>query len=419
MLRPFAVPFVVVCCSLAFLQTAAAQEWTRFRGPNGSGVSPATTIPTEWTADTINWRVDLPGTGHGCPVIWGDRIFVQCDENKGQQRLLRCLSVKDGSTLWTRKFPGQTHKKHAKNSFASSTPAVDSERVYVAWGVPGQLTMSATTHDGQPVWNADLGGFKGGHGFAASPIVHEGLVILNNDQDGESSLVAVDAKTGAIRWQTPRKSERLTFSTPCIYQSAERGPELIFTNWRHGITAINPKTGKVNWERSVFDQSQKERAIGSPVVAGDLVIGSCGFVTTQKHVVAVRPSAKTLGEATPNVELVYEIERNVPHIPTVLVHDDLLFLWADKGIVSCHAVADGKLIWQKRVGGNFLGSPVWVDGRLFAVNDAGEVVVLAASREFAELARNPLDDPCHSTPAIANGRMYVRTFSQLVSIGGK
>ena len=169
----------------------------------------------------------------------------------------------------------------------------------------------ALNHDGKTKWRANLGPVKGGHGFGASPIIHKNLLILNNDQDGESTLLALDKHTGTLKWETPRRSKRLTYSTPCLYKAPGRNEELIFTNWTHGISGIDPVTGKLEWENNVFNQTSKERAIGSPIVAGNLVIGTCGFVTKLKHVVALRPKGDKMEEA-------WRIEKSVPHIPTPL-----------------------------------------------------------------------------------------------------
>jgi outer membrane protein assembly factor BamB len=400
----------------ALISRSGADEWPRFRGPNGSGLSDATTIPARWSADHLLWKVPLPGVGHGSPVVWGTKLFVQCEDDDGRQRLVVCLDALEGRTLWIRRFASATHGKHAKNSFASSTPAVDAEHVYAAWGVPGRLMLAALDHHGELVWERDLGGFQGGHGFASSPIVHEDLVVLGNDQEGPSSLLALDRRTGALRWQVPRRSQRTTYSTPCVYAPGGRPAELIFTNWRHGITAVDPATGRVNWELSVFDQNQPERAIGSPITAGELIIATCGFVNNPKHVVAVRPG----GDDDPQgVEEVYRIERAVPHIPTPLASGDRRYLWSDAGIVTCCELETGRKVWQHRVGGNYFGSPVCVAGRLFCVNDAGEVVVLAAADDYQELARNPLGEPCHSTPAVAHGMMFIRTERHLHAIGSR
>ena len=403
------------CLLLALLsQTADGQEWTRFRGPNGSGISSATSVPVHWSEKDYNWKVELPGNGHGSPVLWGERLFLNCEEDDGATRVVLCIDTRTGKRLWRKSFASRTHRKHRNNSYASSTPAVDEKQVYVAWATPDKLTLLALDHEGQRVWEDDLGPFKGGHGFAASPIVYEDMVILGNDQNGKSSLIAVDRTTGAVRWNVPRHSKRTTYSTPCVYKRNGRPAELIFTNWQHGITAIDPNTGSTNWELSAFDTTSKERAIGSPVIAGDLVIGTCGFVTAQKHVVAVRPGDS--GKAD-DVDEVFRIERAVPHVPTALAHKGRLYLWSDKGIVTCVNWKNGQTIWQRRVGGNFFGSPVCVNDRLYAIDDRGNVVVLAAADKFQELARNPSGEPSHSTPAIANGTMFIRTVSHLYSIG--
>lgn len=404
---------VVVASSLS---NVFGQEWTRFRGPNGSGISEAKTIPTQWTEKDFRWKISLPGVGHGSPVVWKDRLFVLAEENDGRKRVVVCVQTGTGKVLWTKSFESRTHRKHRKNSYASSTPAVDAEHVYVSWGTPAGLILMALDHDGEMVWKADLGPFKGGHGFAVSPIVYKDSVILANDQDGKSTLISVNRNTGKVQWNVPRHSQRTTYSTPCVYERPGRPAELIFTNWRHGITGIDPKTGKTNWEKSVFDQSHKERAIGSPIVAGDLVIGSCGFTTAQKHVVAVRPGNR---ENPQSVQEVFRIEKAVPHIPTVLVYKNYLYLWSDKGIVTCCDAKTGKVVWQRRVGGNFFGSPVCVDGRLMSINNKGVMYVLATGPKYQLLAKNSLGDACQSTPAIANGRMFIRTESHLIAIGGR
>lgn len=400
---------------LGLVSLCPGQEWTRFRGPNGSGISEAKSVPVKWTESDYRWKVKLPGRGWGSPVVWGRRLFVLAEEHDGAARIVLCINTADGKTQWERRFDSTSHRKHKRNSYATSTPAVDEQRVYVAWGTPKKLTLMALTHAGKIVWEKDLGPVKGGHGFGASPIVYGDLVVLANDQNGRSSLIAVNRETGRIAWNVPRHSKRLTYSTPCVYERRGRTPELIFTNWRHGITAIDPATGRTNWEVSVFNQSTKERAIGSPVLAGELIIATCGFTNNPKHTVAVRPG----DGAQPTVREVYRVERNVPHIPSPLVYRNRLYLWSDKGIVACYHADTGKLVWQKRVGGNFFGSPVCVDGRLYAVDDRGNVVVLAAGDTFRLLAKNALGEPCQSTPAVSGGTMFIRTQSHLIALGGK
>ncbi len=391
---------------------AHAQEWTRFRGPNGTGVSDATTVPTSWTDADYNWKVTLPGIGHSSPVLWGERILLTSGLDNGARRVVVCLNAADGSTLWTREYPSQTHTKHLRNSFASPTPTVDSRMVYVAWSTPESYTLRALDHDGNDIWSVDLGPYVSQHSCGPSPIIYEDMVVLGNDQDGESSLWAVDCLTGSLRWQTPRKTERVAYSTPCVRAGAAGKPELIFLSGGHGVSAIDPATGKTNWELAVFDK----RTVSSPVLAGGLIMGTCGSGAGGNYVAAVRPPDGG-DSATP--ELVYKIDKSAPYVPTPVAKGDLVFLWSDQGVATCIRAASGEVVWRERVGGNFSGSPVIVSDHIYCISDDGEVVVLAAAPEYSLVSRQPLGEECRSVPAVAAGVMYLRTCSHLFSLGGE
>jgi outer membrane protein assembly factor BamB len=170
-------------------------------------------------------------------------------------------------------------------------------------------------------------------------------------------------------------------------------------------------TGRQLWQNAVFG-NKPERAIASPLVAGDLVIANCGFVGRDKHVVALKPGKRpgTMDEA-------WRIEKNAPHIPSPIVVGDRIFLWNDLGVIQCAKLATGEIIWTERVPGEFFGSPVFAGGRLFSVDKSGTVTVIAAADKFELLARNPLDEASQSTPAIAGGRMFIRTSEHLHCIG--
>jgi outer membrane protein assembly factor BamB len=398
----------------ALAQCAAAQEWTRFRGPNGSGLSPKTTLPVRWTEKDYHWKVELPGVGHSSPVLWGERVFVTCGEEQTGKRIVVCLRALDGQRLWTREFTGEKHGKHQDNSFASATPAVDERHLYVTWGSPKDYLVVALDHDGKEVWRVDLGPVRGGHGFGVSPIVHEDVLVIPNDQDGTSALFGLDRMTGKTRWKLPRKSKS-SYATPCVFQIKGRAAEVICTSYEQGVTSIDPKTGQVNWELDVFDKRHVETPIGSPIVAGDLVLGTSGWLGVRQEIVAVRPP----GEEKARASEVYRIDRSAPLCTTPLAVGDLLFVWSDNGIVTCADTRTGEVHWRERVGGSYYGSPVCAGERLYGVSRDGDVVVLAAGKRFEVLARTPLGEGSHSTPAIADGRMYLRTFSHLISVGGK
>ncbi|MBX7073693.1 MAG: PQQ-like beta-propeller repeat protein [Pirellulales bacterium] len=400
----------IACCA----DWTFAQEWTRFRGPNGSGVSEAQGIPAEWTEADYRWRVELPGVGHSAPVIWGDKVFLTSADNDNATRMAHCLSARDGKLLWSRSYTSSLHTKHQFNSFASSTPAVDEERVYVVWSAPEDYSIRALDHDGQEVWHRSLGPFVSQHSCGTSPIVYENLVILGNDQDesGVSFLVALDRTNGEVVWQTPRPGREVSYATPCVYEPPGRGPELVFLSGAHGFTGIDPKTGARLWELAdVFDK----RTVSSPVVAGDLVLGTCGSGGGGNFVVAVRPGGP---DNQPAPEVAYKITKSAPYVPTPVYLDGHVYLWSDQGVVSSVRSDSGEVVWQHRVGGRYFGSPICVDRRLYCMSDAGECVVVATGPEYQLLGKNPIGEGSHSTPSVAGGVLYLRTFSHLVALGG-
>jgi len=415
---------IVAIFALASTAGAAEGEWTRFRGPNGSGISEALTVPANWTAQDYNWVAKLPGVGHSSPVIWGERIFVTCAEPTTAKRFVLCLRTVDGRVQWQREYPSRTYGQHKDNCYATATPAVDATGVVVTWSTPEQILLLALDLDGNEIWRRDLGPLVSQSGSGISPILYEDLVVLANDQDdlklvpneksteaGVSFIIAVDRKTGQTRWQIPRPTTFAGFGTPCVRQADDGRRELIFTSTARGVTGVDPQTGRVNWE---LNQELRDRTIASPVVDSGLVFAGSGVSVQGRRFLAVRP-----GSREKKSEIAYEISKSVPMVPTPLAKDGRLFLWTDEGIITCLKVADGEVIWRQRVAGAFYGSPVWVNGRLYCIAKNGDVVVIAAADKFELLARVPLGELSYATPAVAGGVMYLRTQSQLFSLGGK
>jgi outer membrane protein assembly factor BamB len=404
----------LICLSLCLLPRAAdAQEWTRFRGPNGSGTSDATTIPAQWTAKDYRWNVALPGMGHSSPVVWGDRVFITSAIEKDATQIVLCLRTSDGSQVWRRDFPSATYKKNPSAAYASATPALDQERVYVAWATPKQyIVLALSQQDGSDVWRRDLGPFASEHGFGASPIVWKDLVIVANDQDKASFIAALDSKTGQPRWQAERRTAKASFSTPCIYQPQAGKPQLILSSWAHGLSGLDPETGKLIWELPVFHNN---RIVGSPIIAAGLIFAAAGVGGGGREMVAVRPGDPDRGV---EAKVAYNVQGSLPYVPTPVAKGSLLFLWHDNGVVACIDAPSGKRLWQQRVGGNYFGSPVRVGERLYCISRSGEMVVLAAADRYQLLARIPLGEASHATPAVADGVMYLRTVSHLMALGG-
>jgi len=293
------------------------------------------------------------------------------------------------------------------------------------------VLLLALDPDGREVWRRGLGPFVGERGSGTSPILFEDLVVLANEQEdpnqlpenagrfdptrpvGKSFLIAVDRRTGGTRWQTERRTGLAAYSTPCVFRPEGGPPELVFTSTHHGISAVEAATGKPSWEvTGIF----LDRCVATPVVGPGLVMAGYGRGLRGNLFVAVRPGDRAKGEKP---QIAYELDRSVPLVPTPVVKNGRLFLWADDGVVSCLDVSTGEVIWRERVGGSYYSSPVCVNNRLYCASRSGEMVVLAAADRFEVLGRVALGEPVFATPAVANGVMYLRTRTRLLSLGGK
>ncbi|HEX5175625.1 MAG TPA: PQQ-binding-like beta-propeller repeat protein [Chthoniobacteraceae bacterium] len=410
--RLLAFPVVVsfgICLAVSI--SAHAQEWTRFRGPNGSGLGNAPNFPAKFSETDFNWKIALPGSGHSSPVLWGNRIFITCVPPSTAKRIALCIDARDGKIVWERSYESTAFRQHADNSYASMSPAVDSERVYIWWGAPeGSSLVALDQKDGREVWKKDLGSFVSQHGPGASPIVFENTVILHFDQDQPTSfLAAFDAKTGAQRWKLTRPGTSSTASTPCILQTAA-GPQIVAISRTAGLIAVEAKTGALQWE---IPDLLSKRCVASPIVTpGGLIIAQCGEGRAESFVYAVRPPH----DGKPP-EKVYEVVRTGGYVPTPIAVGEYLFLWKEDGLVTCLRSGTNEQIWSERVQGPFYSSPVCVNNHLYNLTRKGDLVVLKAGDKFEEVARIPLGEGSHATPAVAGGRMFLRTFSHLISVG--
>jgi outer membrane protein assembly factor BamB len=390
-----------------------SENWDRFRGPNGGGQSDSTTIPSEWKPENFLWQKKLPGIGHSSPVIWDGKLFVTSALPATGEQIVQAYDARSGRLLWDRHVVAPAvspYKHHNFNSLASSTPAVDSNNVYVAWLVGGKVMIAALRHNGDAAWQKEVGRYEEGHGFGSSPVVVDDMVCIALDNDGESCIVALDGQSGSERWRLPRAAGVTSFATPCLLDPAADQKLLLAVSTASGLTGVHAKTGKVAWQ--AFHDDLPQRCVGSPVAAGDIVFMSCGEGGGGEWLIAARSTG-----AHEAPEEVYRIEQNAPYVPTPVVIGNLLFIWHDRGTVSCHDVATGRQHWRERVGGDFHSSPIRIGDRILAASRGGEVVVLAAKTKFELLARNMLDEPCVATPAVADDQLYLRTESTLFCIG--
>jgi outer membrane protein assembly factor BamB len=400
----------ILHCSLA-----AAENWPRFRGADGAGISDSANIPSRWSEQDYRWVAELPGSGNSSPVIWQDRLFVTTADEKSLRRFLICLNTADGAERWRAESTFSKHKKHKNNSFASSTPAVDESHVYQLWHSNEQTSLIAYDHDGAEVWRYELGPYLHGQGGATSPIVAGDLVVVAHDHKADSFLMAVDRMTGDLRWKIPREGKRACYSTPCTRTTADGKQELVFVHCYEGVIGVDPESGKQTWHIDPFGR-ESQRALASPIIAGNLVIAGSGAVGGDRQIVAVAIEGD--GDKAKARE-VYRLVRQSPHVPTPLAIGDRLYLWNDGGIATCCELQTGDVVWQKRVGGSYFASPIAIGNRIFSIDTAGEVVVLAAEDTFRMIARNPMGEGSRATLACSGNVLYVRTDSKVFAIPGQ
>jgi outer membrane protein assembly factor BamB len=392
---------------------AAETNWQRFRGPNGTGIAADKDIPLQWTEkDGLVWKVAIPGDGNSSPVIHGNKIFLQ--SSRENERVLYCLSTEDGKVLWSQSVPGAKARIHKLSSLASSTPATDGEKVYTLFWNGTTVTAQAYDFAGKPVWKRDLGAFDSQHGYGASPVVYNGLIYVNNDQDGKATLIALDAKDGHIAWQKKRKAFRACYSTPFILEDEGKPVELIVTSTA-GITAYNPKTGDEIWNWTWKFDGMALRTVASSVHSKGMIFASSGDGKGDRHAVGIKKGVK--GDVT-KTNLVWENKKSLPYVPCMIPWGEHLYFTNDKGMAGCVEAKTGNLVYFQRLApGNILASPVLIDGKVYAVSEKGEVVVFPADPMFRVLAKTSLGEPVIASPAVAGGRLYIRGAEHLFCIG--
>ena len=404
---------LLIAAALAALAAAPA-EWPRWRGHEGNGQGGDVTLPADWAAVAWKWQAALPGSGHGSPVVSHGGIYTSAADEAAGKRFLCCHDAATGALRWQREFAGPIEPHHAQNSSATSTVAAHDDGVVWLWATKDNLRVEAVSHAGEPHWHADLGPCACEHGFGASPAVWRDLVIVPVDQDGPSAVVALDLKTGRERWRIARESAKTAYSTPLVIDTGDR-PQVVVASQAHGLTGLDPATGRIFWEARCFPR----RTVASPILAAGRVICTCGEGAGDNLLVALTPPAAPLaeGEAPLTPKPDYTLDRSVaPYVPTPVCSGERLYLWGDRGIVTCVDAETGKIRWRGRVGGNFSASPIVAGGAVINVSADGEIVAIADGDAFDVLGRIPLGETCRATPAAAGGNIYFRTASRLFAL---
>ncbi|GIW79507.1 MAG: serine/threonine protein kinase [Gemmatales bacterium] len=388
-----------------------AENWPAWRGPRLDGTSLEQGIPLHWnTTKNVVWRTAIPGRGYSSPIVWEDRIFLTAcledakDETK--PRVLLCLDKGSGKILWQKVvLVSPLERKHRLNSYASSTPATDGKYVFVTFLDYPDMVVACYDFDGKLIWKKSPGKFFSKHGFCSSPILYKNLVIINGDQDAEAYIVALDKATGKEVWRADRPNRTRSYCTPIIIDAAGR-KQLVLSGSKC-IASYNPDNGKQWW---IID-GPTEQFVASLVFLNDVLFMTAGF--PEYHIMGIRPDG--LGNVTKTHVLWHRTDA-MAYVPSPIAHDKYFFMVNDNGVASCWEAKTGKLHWKERLGRHHSASPVSAEGRLYFPDDDGRMWVLKASAKFEVLARNDLEDKTFASPAISDGKMFIRTLHYLYCI---
>lgn len=391
----------------------AANNWLGFRGGALGGVSPATSLPATWSSsENVRWRVPLVGRGNSSPVVVRDRVFLTAERHHGERISveLLCFDRATGRQAWSKTVAACSGPTHQKNGYASATPASNGEQLFVSLGSAG---LHCFDFHGQQLWSVEFGPGDHEWGSASSPVVYGNVVIQLCDRRDDSFLAAFEASSGQQVWRTTRPSTAC-WSTPVLVE-ARRGQETrteLVVNGTGGspqssdggwMIAYDPQTGREIWRA----RGTSDLVCPSPIVGDGLVVSSSG---RNGPILAVRAGGH--GDVTGS-HVAWRHGHGGPYVPTGLALDGRLYLLRDEGIITCHDLVTGNLIWQDRLRGAFTASLVAAGEKLYATNEQGMVYVLAAGDKFKPLAENRLGDGCLATPAIAGGELFFRTESWL------
>jgi len=405
-------PLYFLGCFILFsFVSVNADDWTRFRGPNGSGVSQDSGVPPLWTkTKNIAWKREIPGSGHSSPIITKGKVFLQSASTDGSQRMLFCLNEKTGNIEWVKTVDAAKAHIHQKNSLASSTPAADGERIYTIFWTGKSVFVYAYDYSGKELWNYELGGYISQHGVGMSPVVHDGLVYVNYDQDGAAEFVCLEAATGKKAWSAPRKANRACYTNPLVRTLASGEVEIINASTTC-ITAYEPKKGAVKWNWDWKFSGMPLRTVAATLLVGDTLVQFSGDGGGSSAAVALK-----LGDAP---SLMWEVKRDTPYVPAGVVYGEHIYFMSDAGFASCLEIKSGKIIWQERVFTKAVSASTVLFGTtVLAVAEDGKAVAFKATPSGLEKAgESSVGEAVFASPAVANGKLFIRGANTLFAIG--
>lgn len=435
--------FICSLITVSLINSSSAKvstNWPQWRGPDGQGVSAETGLPVEWSNTTnVKWKTPIAGRGHSSPIVWSKKIFLTSaldgdvipgrtpgvthklsdgtdfvhpdavGANLKHTFKVVCLDRDSGKILWERvAYEGPVYdSRHKKASFASSTPATDGKYVFAFFGSEG---LYAYDFAGKLLWKQAMPKIgTASVGYGVSPILYNNLVImLCDDSGGNSFIAAYDKKTGKEAWRVARKVD-ITWSSPVLVHTKSR-PELV-TAAAEAIIAYDPATGKELWRHKGLESN----AVPTPVVGGDLVVLTSGYPVK----IALAIKAGGSGDITGTSQVVWTYNKGTAYVPSPILYGDYIYLMTDRGLLTCLDAKTGKVEYEgARVPKPtiFMASPVAYEGKILLTSEEGDTYLLKAGPKHEVLRTNSLGENVYASPAIADGKIFIRGEQNLYCI---
>ncbi|MGE3317625.1 MAG: PQQ-binding-like beta-propeller repeat protein [Planctomycetaceae bacterium] len=409
--------FCLACGSLH------AGDWPGFRGPDGNGIAPGESVPSEWGPEkNIRWKKPLPGPGNSSPIVSGGHVYLATAEDKGKKRHLICFDRATGDRVWVKTVEyDQAELSHETNPPCASTPVTDGERIVVWHGSPGIFCYDT---QGKLLWERKLGNVEHIWGFGSSPILHRGAVIINYGPGVKSFVAALDLESGEVLWTVDEpggvgpddKKLAGSWSTPIVATVA--GKEQIICSMPTRVVAYDPQNkGAILWSCGGMSSERGDLSYASPVISGDLLVALGGY---QGPAIGLKLGGS--GDITETNRIWREAEKQPQRIGSGVVVDGKLFIAnAGPGTAQCIDCATGKTLWTERLNaGDHWGSCVLVDGKIYVTGQKGVTTVFRPNPEKFELvAENDLGESSNATPAISAGEIFLRTDNNIYCVSEK
>jgi outer membrane protein assembly factor BamB len=410
---------LLVCLVVSLLSCElSAENWPGWRGPRGDGTSLDRNVPTKWSgSENVAWKVAIPGVGHASPIIWEDRIIVVTCLPEEEQRCLICLDRKSGQQLWmTTALTSPLERKHKLNSFASSTPVTDGERVYVSFLDRKDMFIAAYDFQGNRKWAVRPGPFSSVHGYCSSPILYKDTVIINGDHDGDAYIVALEKDSGKTRWKSRRENKTRSYCTPIIRDIDGRTQMILSGSMC--VASYDPDDGSRHW---IID-GPTEQYVASLVYDGELIYLTCGF--PQEHLMGIRPDGK--GNVTDTHVVWHHRTKDAAYVPSPIVVDGYFIIPDDFGTVTCYEARSGELQWREKLARHYSASALETNGLVYLFADQGierdeegVTTIIKPGPKLEIVTQNTLGEPVYASPAVYDGQLFLRSQKHLYCIGAK